>query len=352
MHYRHFPIHNVSVRTDICAFYSDWFMNRVREGFYDAVDQLRYPDHRIRRQLTPGDIFIFWTKNGAPMLPHLRELDERGYHYLWHYTLNGYPAILEPHVPPREHGIATIHQLVEHMDRSPDGHGPDRLTHRYDPVPFTSLTPAEWHVKNFDEIASQLEGRVKRAMVKPVKTVRPYVRERLRELGHTGIEYYDAYEGSPMLRVALTGIAESAKRHGMEVGTCREDFDMKPFGLAELTCTSANLIERTLGIKLPKDKHPPRDGGCRCYWGPDMGVENTCGHGCVYCYSTFSRTRAARHVANHDVHGTSLIGNGPHDDAGAAPAPGRGCEGCSMGCDSGICQLLDELLAVLEGDGK
>ena len=58
--------------------------------------------------------FVFWTKNAAPILPLLPELDRRGLAYYFQFTLNDYEAEgLEPHVPPLAERLATFKRLSQ-----------------------------------------------------------------------------------------------------------------------------------------------------------------------------------------------------------------------------------------------
>ena len=91
---------SASRRTDIPAFYARWFMRRIAEGFV-VVRNPRNARQFRRIELDPEcvDALIFWTRNSAPLMTGLRELDALGYRYLFHYTITGYPRALEPHVP-------------------------------------------------------------------------------------------------------------------------------------------------------------------------------------------------------------------------------------------------------------
>ena len=65
------------MRTDIPAFYSKWFLNRIKEG-YVCVRNPYDPKQVTKYSLSPEvvDLIAFCTKNPLPMLPfiHLRQL--------------------------------------------------------------------------------------------------------------------------------------------------------------------------------------------------------------------------------------------------------------------------------------
>ena len=58
-----------SMRTDIPAFYSEWFFRRLQAGSL-CVRNPRAPGQVTRYRLSPQvvDLFVFCTKNPAPML--------------------------------------------------------------------------------------------------------------------------------------------------------------------------------------------------------------------------------------------------------------------------------------------
>ena len=60
------------MRTDIPAFYSKWFLNRIKEG-YVCVRNPYHPKQVTKYSLSPEvvDLIAFCTKNPLPMLPFL-----------------------------------------------------------------------------------------------------------------------------------------------------------------------------------------------------------------------------------------------------------------------------------------
>ena len=60
---------SVSRRTDIPAYYSDWFYNRIKEGYCLVRNPLN-PRQVSRIDLSPDvvDCIVFWTKNPVPMM--------------------------------------------------------------------------------------------------------------------------------------------------------------------------------------------------------------------------------------------------------------------------------------------
>jgi hypothetical protein len=71
---------SASRRTDIPAFYSGWFMKRIEAGHCDVPNPFN-PTQVTNISFEPEDVdvIVFWTRNASPLLPHLKELDGKGY---------------------------------------------------------------------------------------------------------------------------------------------------------------------------------------------------------------------------------------------------------------------------------
>ena len=138
---------SASRRTDIPALYSKWFMNRIRAG-YCRVPNPRNTKQVSRVSLRPSDVeaIVFWSKNPAPLLPHLRELDSSGFRYYFQFSLNDYPWALEPNLPSLSDRTDTFKDLGRIL-------GPSRVVWRYDPIIISNLTPFEYHREMFAWIA-------------------------------------------------------------------------------------------------------------------------------------------------------------------------------------------------------
>lgn len=99
-------------RTDIPAFYSEWFANRLRAG-YVLVRNPYNPQAVTRYELNPDmvDLIGFCTKNPAPMLQKMDLL--RSYGQYWFVTITPYGPEIEPHVPPKETVLCDFVALSE-----------------------------------------------------------------------------------------------------------------------------------------------------------------------------------------------------------------------------------------------
>ena len=85
---------SASRRTDLPALYGPWLLGRLEAGEV-LIPQPYRAGHATRLIFSPQtvDAIVFWTKNAAPMLPLLDELDALGYKYYFEYTVTGYGSV-------------------------------------------------------------------------------------------------------------------------------------------------------------------------------------------------------------------------------------------------------------------
>ena len=95
---------SVSRRTDIPTFYTDWFLNRLRDGYVDVINSFnanQVSRYSLRKE--DVDCFVFWTKNATNLTKRLDELN--GYNYYFQYAINGYNLDIEVNVPSKRSQI-------------------------------------------------------------------------------------------------------------------------------------------------------------------------------------------------------------------------------------------------------
>ena len=106
---------SASRRTDIPAFHADWLMRRIRTGSARVVSPFGGGVHEV--SLTSEDVIaiVFWTKNAVPLIPYLDELAALGHCFTFLYSINNYPAFLEPKVPDRGQTLRAVELLVRRL---------------------------------------------------------------------------------------------------------------------------------------------------------------------------------------------------------------------------------------------
>lgn len=289
---------SVSRRTDIPAFYSEWFFNRVKEGFVYVRNPMNI--HSISKvQINPQviDCIVFWTKNPKAMLSRLDEIKQ--FNYYFQYTINPYNKELEVRVPKKDTVIETFIELSKKI-------GSKRMIWRYDPILLTNEIDINYHIKYFEEIAKRLSTYTQRCTVSFIdnykKTERNLKDTSAREL--TDNEIYQ-------ITKAIVPIAE---KYGMCIKTCSEKIDLESYGIGHGKCIDDQIVEELLGcnIQISKDKNQRKE--CGCVQSIDIGEYNTCGHNCLYCYANFNNEVVAKKRTKHDPNSPLLTGKVESDD--------------------------------------
>lgn len=293
---------SASRRTDIPAFYSKWFMNRVRQGWCWVPNPLNIKQVS-EISLKPMDVeaVVFWSKNPAPLLPHLSELDKLGFHYYFQFTLNDYPRALEPNVPSIEDRVATFKDLSRLV-------GPLRVVWRYDPIIISNFTPFEFHKDRFSWIAEELKGATRRVMVSIVD----FYQKTNRRLSQVEKEEGFSFERDIFSQTGFTSfmkdLADTARNNQIDIFTCAEDKGYSQIGIPPGKCIDNKLLSDIFSLNLVYKKDPSQRGSCLCMVSKDIGINNTCMHGCPYCYSTTSYVAAQRRFEEHDPDSPVLWG--------------------------------------------
>ena len=289
---------SVSRRTDIPAFYSEWFFNRLKEGFVYVRNPMNI--HQVSRiALSPDviDCIVFWSKNPKPMLNRLEELKD--YMYYFQFTINPYDKGLELGVPRKEGIINTFKELSEKL-------GPKRVIWRYDPILLTDNMDIDYHLRYFEEIAKRLKDYTNTCVISFVDLYKKTQRN-----------LQDTTAREPSMKEMMKIAAQLfliANKYGITVQTCAEEIALETVGVKHGKCIDNALIEDLLGVKLVVSKDPNQRKECGCVQSIDIGEYNTCAHGCKYCYANFKDSVVAKNRMAYDPNSPLLVGNlGPDD---------------------------------------
>lgn len=289
---------SASRRTDIPAFYAEWFMNRIRHGWCRVPNP--FNSNQISEvSLRPNDVdaIVFWSKNPRPILEHLDELDRRGYQYYFLITLNDYPLSFEPGVPELGSRVETFHQLAEKL-------GNTRVVWRYDPIVISTATPHGYHAERFEELCRLLAGATRRVIISLVDYYKKTDR-RLSEIETGGLVFDRGAATRAETRELLSRMSRVARENGMEIQSCAQTEDFDDVGVSAGSCIDGELINQLRGTIRPKKDNGQREA-CLCTASRDIGINDTCIHGCRYCYATRNHELASRRHAEHDSTAASL----------------------------------------------
>lgn len=280
---------SASYRTDIPAFYGDWFMQRLDAGYCMVVNPYGGQLYRVGLRRDEVDGFVFWTKNLGPFTEHLGEIRRRGYPFIVQYTINGYPRALE-------FSVVDAARSVQHMQRLAETFGPRAAVWRYDTILSTSLTPPDFHRENFARLAESLAGATDEVVISFAQIYRKTQRNMQWAARQSGFRWNDPPdEEKRALAADLVGIAQA---HGMRLAICSQRAYVVP-GAVEARCIDAPRLADVAGrpIKAQIKGNRPE---CACHLSRDIGAYDTCPHGCVYCYAVQHRRLAQQRYQAHN----------------------------------------------------
>lgn len=288
---------SASRRTDIPAFYGDWFLNRLKAGYCSTINPYNDKVSSVSLKREDVDGFVFWTKNLVPFMDKLETIRQMGYPFYVLYTINKYPQALEPNVVPAERSIKCLKDVAVK-------YGPRAAVWRYDPIIFASITQRESHIQNFEEIAKELDGStdevvISFAQIHNYKTVLANLNSASNEHGFTWENPSDEIK----LELAKE-LADIAKSYNIKLNICCQP----QFGLivGESKCVDAFRLSEIAGYTIDAEQQGSRRG-CLCDKSTDIGRFATCVHGCVYCYALWNRELAQRNYLKHDPNSEYLI---------------------------------------------
>lgn len=287
---------HASMRTDIPAFYSRWFLKRIQEGFV-CVRNPYNPISVTRYRLSPDvvDLIAFCTKNPAPLLPHLDALSAYCQH--WSITITPYEKNIEPGVPPAAAVISSFKELSSAIGRK-------YTAWRYDPVILTPEWTIRRHIDAFSHLAAALEG-VTETVMASFLDLYPKVQR----------NFPEGRYASPAERVELgRALVTIARRHGMNFISCAEGDLLAPYGADCGGCFSKARLETIIGAPLTIPSGARIRKECPCIMGHDIGTYDSCPHFCRYCYANSSPNAVRRNLPRHDPRSPFLLGHAHPDD--------------------------------------
>lgn len=291
---------SASRRTDIPTFYSDWFFNRIKEGFVLVRNPMNI--HQISRiRLTPDvvDGIVFWTKNPLPMLARLGELKE--YMYYFQFTITPYGKDVEPNVPTKPEEIFTA------FKRLSDAIGADRVVWRYDPILISERYPLDYHIRAFAKIAEELHDYTRKVTISFIDEDYRGVKSNIKELALLD------FPAAKQIQLSAS-LAEIAHSYGLKIDTCSEKIDLQQFGIEHARCIDDRLFSQLLACNLNVDKDKTQRLECGCVASIDIGMYNTCRNGCRYCYANYSLNTVAGNFSKHNPLSPLISGEVGSDD--------------------------------------
>lgn len=283
-----------SGRTDIPAFYSNWFINRVKAGFVDV----RNPFNQklvSRIYFSDVDLIMFCSKNPLPMI---NKLDILKVPVLFHVTITSYGKDVEPNIPDKRLIIEGVKKLSLVL-------GIDNVVVRYDPIFLSDKYNVDYHIKAFDKLCKNLNGYINKIIVS-------FMDEYKNVRSNKNILKYRAFTREDYKKIG-EAFSKSAMDNGMSVQTCFEDEDLTEYGFVKGECLSHELAYILTGKKF-KSSNVRKEKKCECVQMVDIGDYNSCMHMCKYCYANYDEKMVSSNFKRHDDNSSLLIGTIQNDD--------------------------------------
>ncbi len=289
---------SVSRRTDIPAFFSEWFFNRLREG-YVMVRNPMNPRQVSKIPINPKvvDCIVFWTKNPGRMIERLPLLE--GYYFYFQFTLTPYGNEFEKNLPPKEELIHCFQELSRRV-------GKERVIWRHDPIFLSEDIDFAYHQNHFADLASGLKDYTKRCVI---SFIDPYakIQKRIRPLKIRELNQSE-------MRNIGEAFAEIARRNKIEIVSCAEEIDLTYAGIQHGKCIDDQIISEITGSEIHIAKDPAQRKQCGCVTSIDIGVYNTCKNDCLYCYANSSTKIIETNIRNHQPSSPLLLGGITKED--------------------------------------
>ncbi len=295
---------SASRSTDIPAFFSDWFMNRLQEGYVKWINPFNGKSQYVSFNQTR--LIVFWTKDAGPMLPYLSRLNEENINYYFTFTLNDYENEgFEPGLRSLKDRIETFKSLSKKI-------GKENVIWRFDPLILTNEIDVLLLLDKIKNVGDELNDYTDKLVISFAEIDR--YRKVKKNLKAKKI-YYQKFNPTKIYEIAA-GLQSINKDWGLEVATCSVEQDLIEYNIRRNKCIDDELIlknfshdsnllsflglqpftenQLTVETKYLREKAYKRikDKGqrknCGCIISKDIGQYDTCKHQCLYCYANIS----------------------------------------------------------------
>lgn len=263
---------SASRRTDIPAFFSEWFFNRIKEGYVMVRNPMNYNQvSKIILNPEQIDCIIFWTKNPSQdFIEGLQFLDFLGYNYYIQFTITPYDQTIEKKVPRKKDIIEKFKIISNHV-------GKEKIIWRYDPILLNEKFDFEYHSKYYEYLANSLYDYTNKCII----SFLDFYTKIEKSLFNQNIKQLSRKE----MIILADIISKIARKYNLKIESCCEDIDLTQFNITKSHCIDGNLINSITGKNYDYKKDKNQRETCGCISSTDIGVYNTCQHNCIYCYA-------------------------------------------------------------------
>lgn len=281
---------SASRRTDIPSYYSDWFIQRLKEGYVLTRNPMNFSQvSYISLAKDVVDCIVFWTKDAGNMIDKLQCIDELGYKYCFQYTITPYDSDMECNLRDKQEIIKNFQFLSSKL-------GKNCMVWRYDPIIINDKYTVQYHIKAFEKMCEELSFYANRVIISFVDL---YGKNR-----SNGIREVD----EDTIKVLSKEFGRIAQNKHILIQTCCEQYDLSEYGIQKGGCVDINMIEKVCGYKLKIAVDKGQRKNCQCIESIDIGAYNTCLNDCIYCYANGSKETVRQNYSSHNSKAEFLLG--------------------------------------------
>ncbi|MBI9087033.1 MAG: DUF1848 family protein [Desulfobacterales bacterium] len=277
---------SASRRSDIPAFYMDWFMAGIDRGHFDVVNPYNRRVSQVPAHVDRVHTIVFWSKNFGPFLSggYGQMLTGAGYHLFFNFTVNSPSPLLEPNLPSLQDRLGQMADLCRCF-------GHQSVTWRFDPICFyqTQGSGVANNLTGFIDIAEAVAAcGVHRCIT---SFMDHYAKIARRTAQIPGFRFLDP----PLTEKAdlLLNMAQTLARYGIDLLTCCEKTVMETLPaqspIRPGACIDNRLLKDLFGgrLSLRRDSGQRVARGCGCRVSRDIGSYDAhpCYHNCLFCYA-------------------------------------------------------------------
>lgn len=275
---------SASRRTDIPAFFAEEFYNDLKCGYTNVMNPYNRKIIKVDLRRESVNLIVFWTKNVFPLLPFLSAVEDLGYPFFFHYTVNNYPEFVEPGIPELSMTIRNMRILSERIGRK-------KIVWRYDPIFVTDKTDLEFHLYNFSLIAENIHkfvGGIKISFYDEYPKVKKRIDKKSR--GKFNVLDYPYENSIERIRIHefLRKIKLISDKYRLPISSCSEKHgeELSKASIYPGACIDKYYIKELFDIENENSKDKGQRKLCNCIKSVDIGKYDTCKNGCIYCYAT------------------------------------------------------------------
>ncbi len=273
------------------AFYMDWFMTGISQGWFDVTHPYTRQVRRVAASPDHVHTIVFWSKNYGPFLHRdaHRMLNGMGYRIYYHFTINSVSPLLEPGVPSLGERLSQLARLTAEA-------GPVSIAWRFDPITFFRTPDGETrnNLSDFTKIAETAADLGLSGCITSFADLYRKVDRRVAYLKRSGRAVPEFLDIDIKKKTAvISRMADFLAERDMTLSLCCEkelcSRVKEHAAVTESRCISGPLFAGLFGgeAETARDYGQRTKQGCNCTRSVDIGSydRHPCFHNCVFCYA-------------------------------------------------------------------